>query len=170
MRTYAPFFEWFDKGRKELGVVEELLGSLNQTGRTYFHSPRLQKPDPPDCVCVNGSGAPVAVEVTEVVCQDAARLNAQGKNVMRLWNPGDLAGNVAHRLGEKDGKTYHGGPYAETVACLFTDEPMLTLEQATSELATHQFGPFKQLTSGFLVFSYDPRTKSYPMLALRFQQ
>ena len=25
MKTYASFFEWHDKGRKELGVVEELI-------------------------------------------------------------------------------------------------------------------------------------------------
>ena len=66
MRTYAPFFEWFDKGRKELGVVEELLESLNREGRVHFHSPRLQMPDPPDCVCVNRSGSQVALEVAEV--------------------------------------------------------------------------------------------------------
>ncbi|MBI2351067.1 MAG: hypothetical protein HYV00_06275 [Deltaproteobacteria bacterium] len=170
MRTYAPFFEWFDKGRKELGVVEELLESLNRTGKTHLHSPRLQTPDPPDCACVNRSGGQVAVEVAEVVCQDAARLNAQGHDVMRLWNPGDLTVHIGHRLREKDKKIYHGGPYSETVACLFTDEPMLTVEQAASELGVHQFGPFGQLTSGFLVFSYDPGTKSYPVLELRFQQ
>jgi len=28
-RKYASFFEWPDKERKELGVVEELLRSLN---------------------------------------------------------------------------------------------------------------------------------------------
>ncbi len=170
MRTYAPFFEWFDKGRKELGVVEELLVSLNREGKVHFHSPRLQIPDPPDCACVSRAGAQVALEVAEVVCQDAARLNAQGHDVMRLWNPGDLAAHIAHRLEEKDKKTYHGGPYAETVACLFTDEPMLTVAQATSELNVQQFGPFRQLTSGFLVFSYDPGTKSYPVIGLRFQQ
>jgi hypothetical protein len=89
---------------------------------------------------------------------------------MRLWNPGDLTVHIGHRLNEKDKKTYHGGPYAETVACLFTDEPMLTLPQATSELSVQRFGPFKQITSGFLVFSYDPNTKSYPIIELTFQQ
>ena len=33
MREYAPFFEWFAKDRKELGVVEELLVSLNRETR-----------------------------------------------------------------------------------------------------------------------------------------
>jgi len=170
MRAYAPFFDWFDKGRKELGVVEELLTSLNRESGARLHSPRLQKPDPPDCVCVTQTGSSVALEVAEVVCEDAARLAARGQDVMRLWKPGDLTAHISHRLREKDSKTYHGGPYVETIACLFTDEPMLTLSQAESELNAHRFGPFSQLTSAFLVFSYDPNTKSYPVIQLRFQQ
>lgn len=169
MRTYAPFFDWYDKGRKELGVVEKLLESLTRQTDIVLHSPRLQKPDPPDCVCLNGINDQVAIEVAEVVCQDAARLNAQGNEVMRLWGSGDLSDHIAHRLEEKDKKKYHGGPYSEILACLFTDEPMLTIEQATSELNAHMFGPFKQLTRGYLVFSYEPRTQSYPVLSMRFK-
>jgi len=30
MRKYASFFEWSDKPTKEIGVVEELLISLNK--------------------------------------------------------------------------------------------------------------------------------------------
>ena len=73
MRKYAPFFEWFDKGRKELGVVEELIASLNRIKQEQFHTPQLCDPDPPDCICLNESGEVVAIEVSEVVCEDAAR-------------------------------------------------------------------------------------------------
>jgi hypothetical protein len=170
MRTYAAFFEWSEKSQKELGVVEELIASLNCSAGLGLHSPQIQQPDPPDCYCFNASGERVGVEVAEVVCKRAAHLNAQGKNVMRVWETGELAGHISHRLKDKDKKAYHGGPYAALIACLFTDEPMLSLAQAKSELGGLRFGPFKQLTSAYLLFSYEPSIKSYPLLRLEFEQ
>jgi hypothetical protein len=170
MRTYASFFEWSDKARKELGVVEELIASLNCGAGLGLHSPQIQQPDPPDCFCCNVSGERVGIEVAEVVCKSAARLNAQGKSVMRVWEAGELSGHISHRLKEKDEKAYHGRPYAGLIACLFTDEPMLSLAQAKAELSGQRFGPFKQLTSAYLLFSYEPSVKSYPVLNLEFAQ
>ena len=166
MKRYAGFFEWFDQGRKELGVVEELLESLNSAGAS-LSSPRLQRPDPPDCVCRDARGNNVAIEVTEVVCEEAARLTAQGHDVMRVWKPGELREHVAARLSDKDSKHFNGGPFAETVVCLFTDEPMLTPPQVQEELRAASFGPFNQVTAAYLVMSYDPGTKSYPVVPLR---
>lgn len=164
-RQYASFFEWPDKSQKELGVVEELISSLN----IGLHSLSIYKPDPPDCICENSSGGLVAVEVVEVVCQDSAKLNAQGKNVHRIWKSGELTSHIERLLTQKDGKNYHGGPYVDTIACLFTDEPMLTFAYAQAELEPVCFGPFLQLTSAFLLFSYDPASRSYPVLPLKFK-
>ncbi len=169
MKTYASFFEWHNKGQKELGVVEELVVALNRSARLGLHSPREFSPDPPDCVCLNTAGEPVAVEVAEVVCEEAARLNAQGSQVYRQWRPGDLAPHVARKLADKDGKVFHGGPFRSIIVCLFTDEPALTVEQATSELSNVAFGPFQQLSAAYLLFSYQPSTQSYPVVQLRIQ-
>lgn len=169
MKTYASFFEWHDKGQKELGVVEELVVALNRTANLGLHSEREFSPDPPDCVCLNAAGEPVAVEVAEIVCEKAARLTAQGALVYRQWSPGELASHVARKLAEKDRKVYHGRPYQSIIACLFTDEPALTIEQATAELSSMVFGPFQQLSAAYLLFSYQPSTKSYPVVQLRFQ-
>jgi hypothetical protein len=166
MRRYASFFEWFDQGRKELGVVEELVESLNRSG-AGLSSPRLHRPDPPDCVCLDGAGRAIALEVTEVVCETAARLTAQGHDVMRAWRPGELAEHIAARLTDKDSKRYNGGPFAETLICLFTDEPMLTPSQVQAELRSSTFGPFTQVTGAYLVMSYDPHTKTYPVVPLK---
>ena len=168
MRQYAPFFEWFDKGQKEVGVVEELIESLNATGRAHLRAPQLYRPDPPDCICENKLGERVAIEVSEVVCEGAARLTAQGHAVYRRWNNGELASHVEQLLSGKDAKTFNGGPYAEIVACLFTDEPAISSEYASTQLQDAQFGVFTQLTSGFLLLSYNPATKSYPVVPFRF--
>jgi hypothetical protein len=169
MREYAPFFEWFDKGLKELGVVEQLIESLNATSSVRLRSPHLHRPDPPDCVCVNMSGEPVAIEVVEAVCAQAAHLTARGESVFRVWREGELRTHIGHLLAEKDQKIYHGGPYSEVVACIFTDEPLLTGDHVRSELSDASFGPFRQLSSGFLLLSYDPGTKSYPVFPLKFR-
>lgn len=165
MKKYAPFFEWPEKNRKELGIVENLIESLNKNINQY-HSPESYKNDPPDCICRNETGELVAIEVSEVVCEDAARENSQGNDVYRVWRFGELTEHIAQRLIEKDKKTYDGGPYAEMVICLFTDEPSLRLEEITHELDTHNFGHFTQITSGYLMFSYNAHKKTYPVLKL----
>jgi hypothetical protein len=166
MKTYASFFESHDKASKELGVVEELVEALNQGAGLSLHTPREFSPDPPDCVCLDSQGRAVAIEVVEVVCERATRLTAQGHNVYRVWGPGELADHVARVLREKDTKRFHGGPYQEVVACLFTDEPALEVPVAKAELQASTFGPFSQLTAAYLLFSYDPSTQSYPLAAL----
>ncbi len=165
-RKYASFFEWPEKERKELGVVEELVSGLNAAG-LGLRNLRVQRPDPPDCVCDDMNGNPVAIEVAEIVCEDAARLNAQGQNVYRAWRPGELEKTIAARLSEKDTKSFHGGPYTEIAVCLFTDEPALTLDFAKRELSVASFGPFEQIGAAYLLFSYDPGSKSYPLLPLQ---
>lgn len=170
MRAYASFFEWHRRGQKELGVAEELVVALNASGWLGLHSPREFSPDPPDCICYTAAGEAVGIEVAEVVCEEASRLNAQGSKVYRQWEPGDLADHVARTLAGKDGKTFHGGPYCAIIACLFTDEPALTFLQAQSELAEQEFGPFFQLTAGYLLFSYQPASQSYPVIELRFRE
>ena len=165
-RKYASFFEWPEKERKELGVVEELLPGLNALG-LGLHNLRIQRPDPPDCVFDDPAGRPVAIEVAEIVCEESARLNAQGQNVYRVWRSGDLGPAITARLGEKDAKTFHGGPYSAIAVCLFTDEPALTVDFAKRELASVSFGPYRQIDAAYLLFSYDPGSKSYPLLPLR---
>lgn len=170
MKTYASFFEWHDRGRKELGVVEELVTALNCATGDTLYEPRECFPDPPDCVCLDAAGKSVAIEVAEVVCEEAARLSAQGSNVYRHWRSGELVTHVSRTLAGKDAKSFHGGPYSSIIACLFTDEPALTIEQAESELGTHEFGPFAQIKKAYLLFSYRPATQSYPVIALRIRK
>ena len=141
--------------------------ALNRTTGLGLCSPREHSPDPPDCVCLDAAGKSVAIEVAEVVCETAARLNAQSQAVYRSWQPGELVNHVARVLREKDEKTFHGGPYQAIIACLFTDEPALTFAQASRELNGQAFGPFRQLTAAYLLFSYDPGTQTYPVVELR---
>jgi hypothetical protein len=168
MKTYAPFFEWPDKPQKEVGVAEHLLAYLNRERILGWHSLRSQLPDPPDCVCTAADGAAVAIEVAEVVCSEAAARTARGENVMRRWEPGDATAHIRELLQKKDAKTFLGGPYKEIVACLFTDEFDLVYEEVHEELKQMRFGPMRQLTAAYLVFSYNAHVKDYQVLELEF--
>jgi len=165
-RPYASFFEWPDKEQKELGVVEELINELKTREGWNLGNLRPHRPDPPDCVCKSEDGKTVAIEVSEVVCESAASRNARGEKVYRVWQPGELSEAISARLTEKDKKTFHGGPFDSIVVCLFTDEPALTHEVASRELASQLFGPLRQVSAAFLLFSYDPGTRTYPFIRL----
>ena len=166
MKSYAAFFEWPEKDQKELGVAEELVVALTRHGTRKLSSLRAFSPDPPDGICVDSAGRLVAIEVSEIVCETAARLNAQSHEVYREWQPGELVTAITHRLAEKDAKTFHGGPYHEIIGCLFTDEPALTFDRAARELEHAQFGPFTQFSAAYLLFSYDPGSQTYPLIEL----
>lgn len=169
MKRYATFFDYSDREQAELGVAEELVRSLELSGLRRLRNLTSYRPDPPDCICVNEGEGSVAIEVSEVVCAVAARLNAQGSNVYRDWQPGEFRDRVASLLTTKDKKKFHGGPYAEIVVCLFTDEPAMTSDRIAMELKGATFGPFCQLTAAYLVVSYDPATKGYPVYVLSIE-
>lgn len=169
MKSYASFFEWPDRQRAELGVVEELIVTLRERSERRLLAPEIFRPDPPDCVCINEQGKTVAVEITEVVCSDAARLNAQGRDVFRYWRPGELHEHLSQQIEKKDKKQFHGGPYSEVMVCLFTDEPSLTIDRLGRDLAGAVFGPYVQVTAAYIVMSYDPSTRTYPVHTLKIE-
>lgn len=170
MREYAGFFEWKKRDLKELGVVEELLRALNKGTEFALHSPRIQRPDPPDCACLDRHGRCIGIEVVEAVCDEAARRNAAGESVTRVWRPGEFSWHVRELLEAKDKKTYLGGPYHEIWVCVFTDEPMLSVEQARNEVEHEVFGPLSQISRAFLLMSYDSASRSYPVYHLNLRQ
>lgn len=170
MRRYASFFQWHDRQRAELGVVEELIEELSRQGTRTLKAPASHEPDPPDCVCTNEVGERVAIEVTEVVSPEAIQANEHGEDVYRDWKAGELRSHVARQLAGKDSKSFHGGPYSEVLICLFTDEPMLTEGFVRRELEGHPFGPFRQVTGAYLLLSYDAGTKTCPVQILNIHR
>jgi hypothetical protein len=154
-RKYASFYEWPDKQIKELGIVQELLQSLAAQGFD-LRDPQVHQPDPPDCVCTDGVGNRVALELVELVSQEAIEGNAKGENVYCWWEPGDIRAEVAKLLNRKDAKKFNGGPYSDIAVVIHTDEPALTADEAREALTACTFGPFTQVTRAFLLFSYRP--------------
>jgi hypothetical protein len=108
----------------------------------------------------------IAVEVTELVCPEARSQVAQGRHVYRHWREGEILSRVNELLTTKDSKQFHGGPYAEKLVVIFTDELEITPDRVRQELATSSLGPFTQLTSAFLLFSYSPVGKNYEVVPI----
>ena len=166
-RKYASFFEWIDKEGKEFGVGEDLVKALNSAHSLQLIDLAPCNPDPPDLTCKNVQGDLIAIEVSEIVCEKSVRLKQQGQDVYRVWQPGEVQAAISERLARKDKVTLQGGPYQSFYVCLFTDEIMLTPQGVGDELSDVSFGPFDQITDAFLLFSYQPGTKSYPVVRLR---
>jgi hypothetical protein len=179
-RVYASFFKGGSKDQEELAVVRYLLESMAARGEERFFEPSASPFDPPDCVARNADGAAVAIEVTEVVCEQAVRVNAQrdreaikrmepGVEVMRNWNQEDFIAHVSNRLADKDMKKLKGGPYGTYVVAMLTDELELERDNCEAWLQRHAFGPFKQVGDAYLLFSYTPDV-GYAYLRIKIAQ
>ncbi|WP_454260993.1 hypothetical protein [Pseudoxanthomonas mexicana] len=165
-RKYAAFFELGGKWQKELSVGEELVRSLNAELAYGLQQLELHEPDPPDLSCRMGDHL-VALEVTELVCLKAVKVNQRGKEVYREWRPGEAVEALRELLYRKDKVRLQGGPFAELWVCIFTDEFVLTPERMAQELVGVTFGPFEQVVKAFLLFSYEPGKATYPVVPLQ---
>jgi hypothetical protein len=178
-RVYAPLREGGTKGQKELGVLKDLLEGMEREGCAMYSQPELSPLDPPDCIARDSMGNLVAFEITEFVSQDAVQMNERarpkrGKRptidrmVMAAWGNESVIAQVGSLLGAKDEKKYLGGPFAEHIAVIHTDEPLLVRADAEKWLADTSFGPYRQLSSAYFLYSYEP-DKGYPFQSLRFR-
>jgi len=166
MRKYAGFWSWPDRRRRELAIVEDLLQAMSLRGAQLYESPACALQDPPDCVLRAADGSVVAMEVTELACEEAVRRNQKGDRVYRDWQPNEVVEEVAARLREKDTKTFRGGPYSKISAIIHTDEPVIGYDSYREILSSTSFGSFVQISEAYLLFSYDPAHQYCPYVLL----
>ncbi len=172
-RRYASYFEWPHKPIKELGVVKELIKAMDSSGNMEFRSPDVG-PDPnlaPDCVALDREGRPVALEVCELVSEEAIRLNQHATRledrVYRDWQPDDVLREIRRILEVKDSKTFHGGPYSGIVVVIHADEMTIKSDAYADLLQAQTFGPFRRITDGYFLFSYEPDVGHCPYVRLK---
>jgi len=172
LRPYAPFWEFPDKSTKEYGIVKDFIDALSGIGVLPYRQIVAQKPDPPDFKATDHSGRAIGVELTELVSEEAIRENIKVKGkqehyVYKDWTPADFICAVQERLDNKAHKQYNGGPYDELHLVIFTDEPVLTYEECEKLLKAHVFKTANQLRRAYVLFSYDPGSKTYPIVELK---
>jgi len=173
MRRYAPFFEvpdGCDRRLKEKSVAEEFVTALRKREDSRFGAPALSPRDPPDCVAPYEGGGVAALEITELVCEDAVLANEHGQEVYRIWKHPELLSELESRLAVKDQKTFLGGPFNRIVVVVHVDELDLVPGKAIDWISGHEFGPYKQIDEAYVLFSYRPESNGYPIVRLTLRR
>jgi hypothetical protein len=169
-RGYADFWEWPDQHAKEASIMEDFLGARNKMGLQRYAKVEQLKNDPPDFVATDIEGCKIAIELTELVSEKAIRANLRAKepknSVWQDWTQEDVVAAVEKRLQDKDSKKYLGGPYNEIHVVLHVDEPLVPRQEYVPFLGTVTLAARRQISSAFVLFSFDPATDSYPLVTL----
>ena len=174
IRPYATYWKWTRRGKavEELAVARALVDAVGGPP-LEFRELRVQVPDPPDVVGERANGQVAAIELAELVDEKAIAVSLaalrKGKPeqvVHRYWDQPTLVAAVDQLLGEKDRKKLMGGPYAEYIVLLYTDEYFLRRDEVEQWVGQHVFGGISQATDAYLMLSYDPTIDGYPFVRL----
>lgn len=175
-RKYASYFNFHDpqnrevsKRVKEKGVVETLLEAMQNNGEERYHSVKIWKTDPPDCIALDENNEIVAVEVVELVDEKCVKLNQCGKEVYRQWDFESVAWSISKLIKEKDAKIPLKD-FKRVILIIHTDEPDIDPQDYISTLECHQFDKTNVIDEIYLLFRYAPETQIYPYLKLCFKQ
>ena len=174
-RGYADFFGWgIDRDLEEFGVISSLSESLKADGILFFSDlkQRGRPNDPPDCEALDKNGLRIALEVTELVDEDAICAFKQGRVYdWAEWSSDRFISTLAQLVMRKDGRfpDLKGPPYdGGYVVVVHTDEPMLSRSIVEEFLTGCRFNKPSYVNRAFIILSYDPAVKRYPYFELDF--
>ena len=113
-------WDWPDKPMKERGVARQILRDA-KFDLAELHS---RRDDPPDCEgLLDGQWS--AVEVTQLLHEEARALSMKAIESYYQWDRDDVLRKIQEIINVKDGKHYKGGPYKRFVLVIHTDEFVL---------------------------------------------
>jgi hypothetical protein len=172
-RNYADFFHWPHKETKEAGVMDQFLEVRRSQGLPDYAAVVQCTHDPPDFAAVDDLGQNIAIELTELVAADVIEHNlaaAPDRRVWRKWTEQEVIDAIGDLLRRKGIASLNGGPYAEYHVLIYTDEPLISPAHYVPLLERTAIASPAQVSSAFLMSSYDPGTQSYPMATLRLRR
>ena len=159
-KQYARYWNWFDRGKKELGIIRDWLEAVEAVecdgGNHCLVEVHAFTPDPPDSVGKTEDRQLVAIEVTELVDEETVVHYERGQRDWKNWGPDELIAKLREIVNEKDAKEFHGGPYSKKILVIYTDEPVLRQSNCSQILRGQNFGPCRQINEVYLLFSPDP--------------
>jgi hypothetical protein len=167
-RGYADFFDWPDKSVKEWGIAQTFVGELRRVQGTDVRSGK-QHPGganhPPDFQLTTEAGEIWAVEITELVSQEAIEATKRGHSVVAAWSDEVLNMQFEQLLYKKDRpENVKGGPYDRFMLLVHVDEVMLSREQLERALGHRSFRT-RLIDDIYVLMSYDAHHQSYPLLS-----
>jgi hypothetical protein len=167
-RKYASFFEGGTKEQKEKFVSSEWLNTYGKENGYNEATLSTVNDQWPDCQVEEIiSGKLCGIEVTELVDSECIRLNEMGKNVYRAWDKNDLIKAIEERLNTKNNKS-HGGKYKKLIVLIHTDEFEIRYDEYSSFIEQHRFSKMENIDEAYLLYSYDPIYKKYPVSVINF--
>ena len=171
-RGYADFFDWPEKRQKELGLLQVFAEAFGRSGGV-ISGEHLTEPglDPPDGVAVSQTGARIGIELVELV--DQGLIERQKRDPQRTqwrdWTDQELREALRTLVGRKDSTRQIASllrDYPGYWTVIHTDEPALTPESVAQHVADFQVGPCRLVTRCFLLMSYSPAIKGYPLVEI----
>jgi hypothetical protein len=167
-RKYASYWDWPDKDVKEIGVVRDLLEAMCKRGDERYGQPNGVDDQWPDCIVKDASDRNIAVEVTELVDEEAVRICQKGERVYRRWRDEEVIDKLTAIMARKDKKANHGGLYAKVMLVIYTNEFELTSPRLMPILENRVFPGLTNIEEVYVICSYEPGPKTYPYTQLRF--
>lgn len=119
------------------------------------------------------------MEITELVDQKARQLNEKGKKrspqkLYRLWEDEEIIQKLEGILKQKDGKCEkikkRTEIFRKTVLLIHTDEDEITGQRIVAILEKKCFEALNNIDDAYLMLSYDPSIKRYPIFTLALEK
>lgn len=170
-RDHASFFDWHDKGVKEIFVCRILVTYLNNENGENFQSVSAGN-DPPDCIALSGPRE-VAIEVVELVDQKTIENQIKLKQAYPetvVWSEELLTGRLNTLIQGKDNpekKDELREKFSRYILLIHTDEPGLTCSIFENLFSENKIISTTLIDEVYLLFSHDPGLKCYPVLKIK---
>jgi len=166
-RKHATFYNSHDTKVKERGIVNLFFSKNNREVELEYCSS-----DPPDVVAIEHDSKKIAIEVTELVSEEAIKKQINGKSKEYLteilsWNKEKVVDNIDKiivRKNELFSKCF--GQYDSSMLLIHTDEIDIQFEKLYEYLETYNC-PKNSFNEIFLFTSYDPRMRKYHTYQLK---
>jgi hypothetical protein len=183
-RGYADGRSWPpDRGLEEYGVAQDFVSAASHEPGGPFSDLKLRPrgEDPPDCEVRDAQGKRLALEVTELLDQDAvaaaaaAKLKRESVGQASMptpveWTCAELVILVQQRLDKKDFRDrLKGGPYDEYIVVLYTAEQRLDSATVRPCLHEHRFTEPSGIDRAYLSLDYEPGS-GYPLVRLQWSR
>lgn len=170
-RKHANFFEFWKKPVKETGIFEEFITKLEEHLGVPIKSWKLADNDPPDIVAELENGQTIGVELTELVNKDA--IDAQihkpeaYSGIALNFGADEALIKINSIIDSKSDKLRNVvSMYDQLILLIHTDEIMLTSATFVKSMQNHKLHSSNVFNSVHLMFSYEPASKSYPVVSI----
>ncbi|MBC8210404.1 MAG: hypothetical protein H8E21_05000 [Gammaproteobacteria bacterium] len=175
IRKHASFFHYPRKYEKtkELSIAIRFFEGLRSLEGRKFRNIK-NGDDPPDIMAFNSLGEKIALELTELVNEDAINSQIQGKrsyfSEVVSWDKDNTLDEIQNIINKKSKslEAVYSDAYSAVFLLLFTDEPKLPFKRVNQFVNNHNWEIPLNINEAYILFSYTPDKDlpDYPVMKL----